>query len=172
MAVVTGFDADFDIQHNFQNPSPTAGHGFVWTVDVNTGSVLTQGIPTSEPIGPITYSLDGTTLYGATLSTGQIVTLNPATGASSLVGSPGLSNFITGLAFRPSDGTLFAIDGGTDDTTVILNPNTGSVVTKLGSIVFGGAHGLAFSAAVPEPTTATLLLLGMLGCGWRRRLAG
>jgi len=22
---------------------------------------------------------------------------------------------------------------------------------------------------VPEPTTATLLLLGMLGCGWRRR---
>jgi hypothetical protein len=159
VAVLTGIDAGFQ-------SSPTAGQYYVWTVDLNTGAVLSAGIPNPARVGVITYSLDGSTLFGAD-GGGRLVTLDPTTGAATLVGDPGLSDFIEGLAFRPSDGALFAIDGGTHDTTVILNPTNGSLVSTFGSIHLAGAHGLAFT--VPEPSTILLAVGGIAAIPRRRR---
>jgi hypothetical protein len=147
VAIITGFDSDF------LNGSPTAGQHFVWTVDLNSGSVLSAGIPNPSNVGVITYSVDGTTIYGVD-ENGRLVTLNPTSGLATLIGDPGLSDFIEGLAFRPNDGALFAIDGFTADNLVIINPSNGTLISSLGSLHLGGAHGLAF--VIPEPSSALL----------------
>ena len=71
-----------------------------------------------------------------------------------LVGDPGLTDFVTGLAFRPADGVLFAIDGLRRDRLVILNPLNGALVADVGPLGILGPEGLAF---VPEPATITVL---------------
>lgn len=146
VAVVTGFDSDVT--------SSTYAEHFVWTIDLNGGSVLTSGVLMSAKVGVITFTLDGTRVFGAD-ENGRLVTLDPDTGMSQVIGDPGLSDYIEGLSFRPSDGMLFAIDGYTADNLVILDPLNGSLVATLGSLHVGGAHGLAF--LVPEPATVFLL---------------
>jgi len=116
---------------------------FLWNVDVTTGSVLGAATTMSDKIYAMTFSLDGSTLYG-TNSIGQLVTINTTTGSHSLVGDPGLSNFIEGLAFRPSDGKLFAVDAFTADDLVEINPSTGSFVANIGSLGITAPDGLAF----------------------------
>jgi hypothetical protein len=131
IAVVSGFS---------QN---SANRYYLWKVDVDTGLVLGAAIPTTELVNELAYSPDGSVLYGVN-SNGQLVTVNSDTGSVTLVGDPGLSNFIEGLAFRPSDGALFAIDGDLQDRLVRLDPSNGSLLEVVGNLNVVGPNGLAF----------------------------
>jgi List-Bact-rpt repeat protein len=122
-------------------------HYFLWTVDVETGAVLGPAIPTTEWIYELAYNLDGSILYG-TNDSGQLVTVDASTGVVSLVGDPGLSDFMEGLAFRPSDGTLFAIDAFDQDRLVKLDPSNGSLIEIVGNLGVAGPYGLAFINSV------------------------
>jgi len=137
IAVVAGFNGDFSDTH--------FGDDFLWQVNVSTGAVLGSAVSTSSSIRALTYSLDGSTLYGTIGS--QLVTVNPATGSAWTVGSTGLSSFLEGLAFRPEDGALFAIDAYYSDNLVRLNPNTGSLIQTIGNVGIAGPEGLAFTSS-------------------------
>jgi len=131
IAVVAGFSIDNGVNY------------YLWKVNVNTGIVLDSAVPTTAWLNALTYNLDGSILYGTDTS-GQLVTVNSSTGAITLVGYPGITNFIEGLAFRPSDGVLFAIDAYDQDRLVKLNPTDGSLVEVVGNLGVVGPYGLAF----------------------------
>lgn len=126
------------------------GERLLFKVSLDTGEVLGPAmiLPQRTAINALAYSLDGQTLY-ATDAVGALATLNPTTGVLTKIGDPaGLSNFINGLAFRPEDGALFAIDAGLNDRLVTLNPTTGALIDIVGRLGIAGPAGLAF--AEPE----------------------
>ncbi len=126
------------------------GERLLFKVSLDTGEVLGPAmiLPQRTAINALAYSLDGLTLY-ATDAVGALSTLNPTTGVLTKIGDPaGLSNFINGLAFRPEDGTLFAIDAGLNDRLVTLNPVTGELISIVGRLGIAGPAGLTF--AEPE----------------------
>jgi len=132
----------------------------MFRVDVTTGVVLDTAvrIDGASRIESLTFGPDGTTLFG-TDDDGRLVNLDPDTAQITIVGDPELTDFITGLAFRPSDGALFAIDGLRQDRLVILDPLNGTLVANVGRLGIIGPEGLAF---VPEPSTITFLWWGTL----------
>jgi hypothetical protein len=138
----------------------------IWQADVETGEMLGVGVEV-PPLGPLAYSLDGNTLFSAD-DDGRLVAVDPLTGYVSIVGDPGLSDHIEGLAFRPEDGVLFAIDGFDVDNLVTLDPSTGALISIKGRLNFLGSHGLAFS--IPEPTTLAIVAAALLFPSHRSRL--
>jgi hypothetical protein len=75
----------------------------------------------ATPVGPIGFDNVGAldfapngTLFGVGYngSDSILITINPATGAGTLIGSLGETQFTQDIAFRPSDGTLFAVCSG------------------------------------------------------------
>jgi len=122
------------------------GDRLLFKVSLDTGAVLGPALvlPERTAINALAYSPDGLLLY-ATDAQGALALLNPTTGVLTRIGDPaGLSSFITGLAFRPEDNVLFAIDAGFNDRLVRLNPLTGALVEIVGSLGLGGPSGLAF----------------------------
>lgn len=122
------------------------GERLLFDVSLETGEVLGPAmiLPQRTAIRAITYSPDGQTLY-ATNDVGALATLNPTTGVLTTIGDPaGLSSFINGLAFRPEDGLLYAIDAGLNDRLVTLNPANGSLIEIIGQFGISGPAGLAF----------------------------
>jgi hypothetical protein len=85
-------------------------------------------------------------LYGVEPS-GQLVRIDPVTGAAARVGVPG-PDPVHALAFDRT-GALFAAvaGGGGSDRLVQLDPATGAIVTELGPIGFAPVLGLAFDRA-------------------------
>lgn len=151
---ISRLNPDVAVVAGFVTGLPTPDNRFLWKVDLATGALIGEEVPLSgNGISKITYSLDGAKLY-ATDADGRLLTLDTDTGISTVIGDPGLTDFIEGLAFRPEDGALFAIDGGTADNLVIIDPSTGSLISTLGSLRWGGAHGLAF--VIPEPGSLIL----------------
>ncbi len=131
VAVIAGF--------SINSGSP----GFLWKVNIETGTVLGPALPTTSWIWELAYSLDGSVLYGVN-DQGQLVTVDSDTGNVALIGDPGLNTFIEGLAFRPGDGKLFAIDGDLHDRLVTLDPANGSLLDMMDSLGVVGPYGLAF----------------------------
>jgi hypothetical protein len=128
----------------FEFESP--GDRLLFKVSLATGEVLGPALvlPQRTAIRALTYSPDGRTLY-ASDAQGALATLNEMTGVLTTVGDPaGLSNFINGLAFRPEDGALFAIDAGLNDRLVQLNPATGALISVIGPFGITGPAGLTF----------------------------
>ncbi len=122
------------------------GERLMFKVSLDTGAVLGPAmiLPQRTAIRALTYSPDGQTLY-ATDASGALATLNETTGVLTTIGDPaGLSNFINGLAFRPEDGALFAIDAGLNDRLVRINPSTGALINIVGGFGISGPAGLAF----------------------------
>ena len=118
---------------------------FVWEVNAETGEVLgpARELINIRRIESVTFNLDGTTLYG-TNQDGHLVTVDLETATATVVGDPGLSLSITGLAFHPDTGDLFAVDGRLADRLVRLNPNDGSTMAVIGPLGIKGPEGLAF----------------------------
>lgn len=86
-------------------------------------------------------------------TTDKLWTLNLVTGAQSLLGTAGSSQFLNGLSFRPSTGQLYALD---QNNIRILSTVNGSVLSNLGNhgVPVGDTHAdIAFS---PQ---GTLLLI-------------
>ncbi len=119
----------------------------IWKVHLATGTVLGPAVELQDGIRlhALDFSLDGTTLY-AINNDAQLVTVVPETGAVTILGDTGIpmTRALEGLAFRPEDGTLFAIEAGTFDQLITLDPVNGSVLSTIGHIGTIGPEGLAF----------------------------
>jgi len=147
------------------NPTVAVATGFenrggfkrlIWKVDLDTGAVLAPAVELEGGLvlHALTFGLDGQTLY-ATNDDEHLVTVDPDTGAVTVIGDTGLNSPLTGLAFRPEDGTLFALEAGFIDRLVTLDPATGAVKFIVGSLDSAGPEGLAFvrcAADVPGDT--------------------
>lgn len=133
VAIVTGSDSGFP-------PQP-----YLYRVDTATGEVLESAKPLVNigRVESLTFGSDGTTLYGANQD-GELVKFDPQSAEASFAGDPQLTNFLTGLAFEPDEGELFAIDGLGNDRLVRLDPLTGAVVETIGPLGIKGPEGLAF----------------------------
>lgn len=136
VAIISGSDSEIP-------PQP-----FLFRVDIATGEVLepAKRLDNVRRIESLTFDLDGT-LYG-TNQDGELVTIDPQTAKVSVVGDPQLTDFLTGLAFEPNDGTLFAIDGLRNDHLVSLDALTGTLTDNIGPLGIAGPEGLAFVAGI------------------------
>jgi hypothetical protein len=146
-----------------------------------TGAATIVGDTTFDGGGDLAFDLNGT-LYGGTLD-GNLITINPTTDASAVVGSFIGANapFAYGMDID-SDGVMYA-GLGSDSSAVArlytVNKTTGAA-TLIGDIAGGaelGLGGLSFApsqvATVPEPASllvwSVLGVAGTAGCWWRRR---
>jgi len=155
---VSPLNPDVAIVVGWDRPEPRVR--ILWKVNTQTGEVLGPAIPIEGQLRleSLTVGPDGETFY-ATNQLGELVTLNSDTGKVTAIGSPGLSDFLTGLVFRPEDNTLLAIDGESRDQLVQLDAATGKLLKVLGPLGIQGPEGLAV-IPTPEPSTVVLLLLG------------
>jgi WD40 repeat protein len=85
------------------------------------------------------------TLYASTGNVGgTLITIDPATGAGTLVGTLGTQGPVTEIEFR-SDGVLFGSTGQGTSHIITIDPLTGSE-TLIGTHPFGSVNGLEFDA--------------------------
>lgn len=170
------------------------GVGFLSSASGNVGQLYRFEVspPGSTPItapGGFIPAMDGLAfdsagvLYGLSQSTtvtgdSSLYIVDPTTGATTLVGSLGLSlDFRLGGLTFDTDGALYAALSGPDDEPSFLyrvDKSTGAA-TLVGEIGFDGVSGLATSPggapAVPEPSSLVLAGLGaagLLGCRVRQ----
>jgi len=116
-------------------------------------------IPNSALIAPLVPTMDGLAfnaagvLYGLAEGGQQLFTIDPLTGAATLVGNTGVSAAATGnggLAFD-AGGKLFAVltnGAGSPATLYQLDPST-AAATLIGPVGFNGICGLAFAPPPP-----------------------
>jgi hypothetical protein len=106
---------------------------------------------TATPVGPIGFDNVGALDFapdGALFGVGYngsdsvLITINPATGAGTLIGPLGVGEKTEDIAFRPSDGTLFASILG---NTYTVNTSTGAATLVGSTPGFVDGYGLAFS---------------------------
>ena len=99
------------------------------------GAITNVGATVTE-MDAIAFNTSGT-LYGATGGAGSLYTINPATGAATLVhalvgaSNASLTYGVNGLAFQPGTGSLYASTSpdspNSGDGLVAINPATGQV---------------------------------------------
>jgi WD40 repeat protein len=142
------------------------GTGDLYTVNRTTGlatEVGESGLTGLQGNG-LAFSPTGTLYFAGNGSGGLLYTINPAdgtpTGSVQLTGAT-TARKIGALAFVGA--TLFAIDGSNELLTI--NPSTGAV-SDVGPTV----SGLDGIAAIPEPPSSTIFLIGaaLLLFTWRR----
>jgi hypothetical protein len=140
--------------------------------DTSTGSATDIGSLSGYGSAGDLAFVDGS-LYLAT-SSNNLVTVNPSTGAATLVGPFGVSN-VFGLA-TPDNVNLYAAAG---EDLYTVNPSTGVAtfdVTWAGNAAgLGGTNGQAFPtesgytpSSTPEPATLALFAAGFGLLGLRR----
>lgn len=81
-----------DLGNGLTNPS-------LDVIDPNTGQILSS-VPTANFFGALAVRPTHGVLFASTADTTQLMSINPANGAQTLVGSTGL-NFVGALAFTP-----------------------------------------------------------------------
>jgi hypothetical protein len=124
----------------------------------------------------LAFAPDGT-LYGISQSDGDLYTINPTTGATTLVGISDLSGFDLGGLTFDSQGNLFAVvsNGGGASFLYGMNRTTGAG-TFIGNVGFNSVSGLTAlrsAPAVPEPLSVAVFggLMAVGGLVARRRKA-
>jgi hypothetical protein len=162
------------------------GIGFLSQSSGGTGQLFRFDItvPGSTPItgpGGLIPSMDGLafapdgTLYGIRQGGGALYTINPTTGATTLVGLTGLGDpFILGGLTFAGDGNLYAAlsNQGGPSFLYRVNQTTGAA-TLIGNIGFTGVSGLTSGnvadVAIPEPVSLAVFGLGLVGLVGVRR---
>src|SRR5262245_37129497 len=138
--------------------------GELLTIDLATGQgtiVGSFGLPAAVTLGDLTFSPSGT-LYGwssrggATGLSGDLFTVNLATGAATQVSDAGLTSAGAGLAFSPS-GALFLTGGdrppGTQRLLFTVDPVTGQPTGETTLTGLPLAAGILPALAVDEDGT-------------------
>jgi hypothetical protein len=102
------------------------------------GTIGGGGTPTPTPT-----CTPGETLYGGNgnqVNAGALIIIDQTNGSGTLVGTPVAGLGLTGIAFHP-DGRLFAstiAGGGSTSTLIQVDPDTGDLITTIGSITDNG----------------------------------
>ena len=126
------------------------------TVDVVSGMVTPRGL-THTGIQSLAFSPDGT-LYGWAVGLLGLVTIDTSNGAvTDVFPTIGTVKDIQALTFAP-DGTLYAAR----DSLYTIDLVTGAL-TLIGRGGYEDLRGIEFLAAVPEPDTLLLFIVGSLG---------
>lgn len=156
---------------------------FSWTTRGGPMGTINLATGTQTPVGTgvngnqsngLTFTPGGALYLAGPSNPGSLFTVNPTTGAITSVAA--LTNVpvnFGGINAMASDGSgqLFVVGRGNSGLLATINVTTGAM-TSVGIMSFGEADALAFSIAIPEPSTWTLLVLGLVGGGlaaWRRR---
>jgi large repetitive protein len=88
---------------------------------------------------------------------GAIMSVNSATAASTVIGTPVAGSGITGIDFA-SNGTLYGIkvvNSGTGASLITINPSTGSLVSTIGAIRLNG-NAINLTDMAIQPGTNTI----------------
>lgn len=123
------------------------GAATLYSISPTTGAANPIGAIGFQRVSSLDFSPAGV-LYGIgtdASGTEDLLTINPTTGAGTLVGPLGIASPFQDMAFRNSDGALYAYSLGNIFT---ISPTTGAA-TLLGStgVGFQEGDGLAFSPA-------------------------
>jgi hypothetical protein len=136
-------------------------------LSVTPAGVITTIGNTNQFIAGLAFDSDTNVLYG--VAAGSLYTINTGNGAATLIGNTRLGGS-PGLAFDTESDILYLNLGGVDpesDNLYRVDTGTGlaTLVGPNGPTEGLGIDGLAFvpSAAVPEPPTAPLLVIGAVG---------
>jgi hypothetical protein len=148
--------------------SDASGKLFVLSQDLNA-IYYTMNPPSTTPneIGPIGFSSgglaavtpDGSVVYTTTQSTYDLVSINAATGATNDIGPTGFM-IDNGLFVN---GTLYAFDTSVN-AIVTIDTSTGAA-TQVGTYFLPNGDPILSSAAVPEPSSLVLGLIGAVLAG-------
>jgi hypothetical protein len=143
----------------------TADTSTLWRINPLTESVATQigaaGALGLANFGSLTFGGDGN-LYMTNNNTGQLYQVNTTTGTSSVVGAGTGVTGLSGMA-PDSNGNYYGFSSDTG-STYSLNLSTGTA-TLGSSYTFGSGNPLDLiygaAAAIPEPATLALALIGL-----------
>lgn len=167
----------------FDSSGTLYGSGGVslFTVDLGTGAATPVGNTSFTSSGDIAFDSNGNLFMSATGQNGdQLVSVNPSTGAGSLIGNIGFSD-VYGLNFSGSILYGFTLNGHTIDINTSNGTGTSLAYNNINTDGADGAGGVGGSgssgssgssggvAPVPEPSTALLLCIGFLGLIWYGR---
>jgi DNA-binding beta-propeller fold protein YncE len=102
-------------------------------------------------IGGLVYDSGVDLFYGISASTvARLYTVSPINAATTDIGAVGVGFiFEGGLAFDPTDGTLYGVNQGSDTNPNLLTLNTSTGAGTVVGLIGGGSHdfgGLAFDA--------------------------
>ena len=158
--------------------SDSSGKLYVLSQDINAiYFTLNPPSPTPSVVGSIgmssgglmAVSFNGQQLFTTTQSTYDLVSINPMTGATSVIGPTGFM-IDNGLFVN---GTLYAFDTSVD-AIVTINTSTGAG-TQIATYSLPNGDVIYASATTPEPSSLALGLIGtiLVGTGvvWRKRRA-
>ena len=128
------------------------------SVDVLTGATSVIGAIGHERVDAIARHGGNGVLYGVANLGNQLLSIDPVTGVGTAVASLPFST-ITGLAYLPSTDQLLALDSG---QLVEIDVATGDLI-PIGPPSVMNPFDLQTLVVIPEPGTAVLLGLGLLG---------
>jgi hypothetical protein len=142
----------------------------LFTINTANGAATTVGPLGNVLSGPVDFSalaFNATgTLFATDTARELLLTINKQTAATLTSVSLSVSlGAVAGMAFDPVSGVAYVADGNTGGTNNLytLNTSTGVLTLVGGTGAAQGLAGLSFSpAAVPEPSTVGLCLVGML----------
>jgi hypothetical protein len=129
----------------------SGANGTLWDYTQGSGAAvnsraITPGFGTSTVTG-IDFAADGTLFLMTSFADNRLYKVNPATGASTLVGSTGLPSVIEGdIGFDPTSGVLYGLYNGNNpvgNQFFTLNTSTGAA-TVIGTVAGDDPSGLAF----------------------------
>ena len=124
-----------------------------YNLNVSTGASTRLsgfGLGDFSVVSGLAFDTNTNTQYGSDTFFGVLVTINPATGAGTIVGPLGFPN-VQGLAFDPNTNTLYGFDTVTLQL-ITINPATGAG-TVVGPLGIAGAF---VTAIAFDPNTNTL----------------